>query len=139
MSFDWQGELGSGTSRAQLYALDYALDLFSNFSYYTDAANGDQFEQLDERRVYGGAWDWQGASFDVLGAEQRLMAGLQVRHDDIGQVGLYRTIERQRFATVREDAVRQTSLSAFTSVDDALERDRCAPPLACVPTALLLM
>jgi outer membrane receptor protein involved in Fe transport len=39
--------------------------------------------------------------------------GVQVRHDDIGTVGLYRTVARRPLATVREDAVRQTSVGAF--------------------------
>lgn len=43
-------------SKALLYAIDYDLDLISNFSYFTDPENGDQFEQVDRRRVYGGDW-----------------------------------------------------------------------------------
>jgi outer membrane receptor protein involved in Fe transport len=36
--------------------------------------------------------------------------------DDIGKVALYRTVERSRIGTVREDAVRQASYSAYASV-----------------------
>ena len=35
------------------YALDYQLDLYSNFTYFIDTDNGDQFEQFDERKAYG--------------------------------------------------------------------------------------
>ena len=34
--------------------MDYGLDLFSNFTYWlNDPVNGDQFEQVDRRRVFG--------------------------------------------------------------------------------------
>jgi outer membrane receptor protein involved in Fe transport len=42
--------------------------------------------------------------------------GLQVRHDDIERVGLYRAIERERIATIREDAVAHTSYSLSGSL-----------------------
>jgi hypothetical protein len=40
---------------AHFYAIDYDLDLFSNFTYFLDdPVNGDQFEQVDKRTVLGG-------------------------------------------------------------------------------------
>ena len=37
------------------YAIDSGLDLFSNFTYLlNDPVNGDQFEQIDDRQVFGG-------------------------------------------------------------------------------------
>jgi outer membrane receptor protein involved in Fe transport len=116
LSADWSLPLGSGESTALIYALDYDLDLFSNFSYRTDPENGDQFEQVDQRRVYGGHWSWQ-APLKGFGKEQKLATGVQLRHDDIDEVGLYRTIARERFETIREDAVRQTSYGVFGSLE----------------------
>jgi outer membrane receptor protein involved in Fe transport len=116
LSADWTGTLGRGRSKALLYALDYDLDLISNFSYFTDPEHGDQFQQIDQRRVYGGDWSWR-SSFAWLGFDQELATGLQARHDDIGKVGLYRTIAGERFETVREDSVRQTSYGLYGSVD----------------------
>ena len=116
LSADWSGALGHGQSKALLYALDYDLDLISNFSYFTDPEHGDQFQQIDRRRVYGGDWSWR-TSFEGLGRQQELATGVQVRHDDIDKVGLYRTVARERFDTVREDAVRQTSYGVYGSVD----------------------
>ncbi len=113
---DWDRALGAGRSSLMVYALDYELDLISNFSYYTDPVNGDQFEQVDRRRVYGGDWSWS-VPFEALGRQQDFLTGLQVRHDDIDAVGLYRTVARERFETIREDAVRQTSYSAYGSID----------------------
>lgn len=116
LSGNWSGWLGSGRSTALLYALDYDLDLISNFSYFTDPDNGDQFQQIDQRRTYGGEWSWQ-TSFDGLARPHDIATGVQVRHDDIGKVGLYRTIARERFDTIREDAVRQTSYGVHGSAD----------------------
>lgn len=116
LSGDWSGSLGSGRSTALLYALDYDLDLYSNFSYFTDPDNGDQFQQIDQRRIYGGEGSWQ-TSFDWFGRAQDFATGVQVRHDDIGKVGLYRTIARERFDTIREDAVRQTSYGIYGSAN----------------------
>lgn len=39
--------------------------------------------------------------------------GAEIRYDDIGQVGLYRTLERERLSTVREDTVDQHSIGIF--------------------------
>ena len=51
LAADWYEQLGAGRLHAHAYAIDYRLDLFSNFTYAVDAENGDQFEQFDDRRV----------------------------------------------------------------------------------------
>jgi outer membrane receptor protein involved in Fe transport len=116
LAADWTAALGGGQSKSMVYAVDYDLDLISNFSYFTDPDHGDQFQQVDQRRIYGGAWSWN-RDFDWLGRSQTFATGLQVRHDDIDKVGLYRTIARERFDTTREDAVRQTSYGVYGSLD----------------------
>jgi outer membrane receptor protein involved in Fe transport len=115
VAVDWSAAFGEWQTTALLYGVDYSLDLISNFSYFIDTENGDQFQQVDDRRVYGGDGSLK-RTFVALGAQQELTTGVQVRHDDIEQVGLYRTIARERFATVREDAVRQTSYSLYAGV-----------------------
>jgi hypothetical protein len=105
--------LWGGRSMLLAYAIDYDLDLFSNFSYDTDALHGDQFEQLDRRRIYGGEWSQR---FATRG-RNALTVGVQARYDDIAAVGLYRTQQRIRWGTIREDAVRQGSVGAYASVD----------------------
>jgi hypothetical protein len=106
--------LGNGRVEAQAYAVDYALDLFSNFTYALDPARGDQFEQYEERRYYGGPLQYRGP-VERLGRPGSLLLGLEVRYDDINPVALYRTEARRRHATVREDDVRQLSYSAYAS------------------------
>ena len=112
LSFEWQRAGARTSTRAQVYGIGYGLNLYSNFTYFLDdPVRGDQFEQEDRRRVAGGQlghqWLTRAAGFDL---ENRV--GLQVRHDDIGALGLHHTQARRRLDSVREDAVRQTSASA---------------------------
>ncbi|MBB6095325.1 outer membrane receptor protein involved in Fe transport [Povalibacter uvarum] len=116
LSVDWDGAVAGGTLSALAYAVDYRLNLFSNFSYFIDQENGDQFEQFDDRRIYGTDIAWRNG-FELAGRPQELLLGVQVRSDDIDKVGLYRTIARERFQTIREDSVTQTSYSAYASID----------------------
>jgi hypothetical protein len=113
LSSDVQQASGTTATRANAYVVNYALNLFSNFTYFLDdPENGDQFEQEDRRNILGGrvthrrltAWGGRAAE-NVVGA--------QVRHDRIGSVGLYRTRARQRLETTRHDRVNQTSLGLF--------------------------
>ena len=96
------------------YAIQSELDLWSNFTYFlNDPINGDQFEQVDERWIYGGElsrhWHQQWGEFAV-----EHVVGGQLRYDDIGEVGLYNTQQRQRLSTVRQDAVQQGSAALFS-------------------------
>jgi outer membrane receptor protein involved in Fe transport len=112
-SVEWQRTRNNASTKVTAFGLAYDLNLFSNFTYFLDdPEHGDQFRQADHRFVTGGKVThrrlgrWKGRPVQqVLGA--------QVRHDDIGNVGLYHTIRRQPLETVREDAVRQTSAAVF--------------------------
>lgn len=98
------------------YAIDYYLDLYSNFTYAIDQENGDQFEQYDDRQVYGGRAVYDRvASF--TGLEGVLRVGAEVRQDEIDPVALYLTTERQRTGTIRKDDVSQGQYSGFLSHD----------------------
>lgn len=106
--------LGPGRIEASLYDIDYRLDLFSNFTYATDAVNGDQFEQFDDRNVLGTDLKYTQA-LDLFSRQGQFSSGIQIRHDDISPVGLYRARDRERLSTVRQDEVQQTSYSAYLS------------------------
>jgi len=107
--------LGNGRLDFSAYGIDYGLQLFSNFTYALNAVEGDQFEQSDDRRVLGGALTWA-QPLAIGGLESRWRAGLELRHDDIDPVGLHLTQERQRYATIREDRVRQTMTGLWTAL-----------------------
>jgi outer membrane receptor protein involved in Fe transport len=112
-SVDWQRTRNNASTKVAAFGLAYELNLFSNFTYYLDdPVNGDQFRQADHRFVTGGRvthrrlGQWGSRPVQNVG-------GVHVRHDDIGNVGLYRTVARRPLETIREDAVRQTSVGAF--------------------------
>jgi len=104
LSFDLAKPIGAWDLTTLVYALDYGLDLFSNFTYALDAENGDQIEQFDDRNAYGlHAEIARDTRYGSIAG--RLKFGIESRYEDIGGVGLYLTRARQRIATVREDAV----------------------------------
>ena len=103
----------TSTTKVVGFGMDYGLDLFSNFTYFlNDPVNGDQFEQVDERRVFGVRGSHRRRS-RWLGRPFEHNIGLQVRHDRIGPLGLFATRERQRLSTTREDRVLQTSAGIY--------------------------
>ncbi len=115
LAADWYEQLGEGRLHANAYAIDYRLDLFSNFTYAVDTENGDQFEQFDDRRVYGGQLSWT-RPIELMGLSHELDLGVELRRDDIDTVGLYKTVARARIDTTREDEVTQSSYSAYSSL-----------------------
>jgi TonB dependent receptor/Carboxypeptidase regulatory-like domain/TonB-dependent Receptor Plug Domain len=113
LSFDWQRSDARQAWHATAYAANYSLDLFSNFTYFLeDPDNGDQFEQRDRRTLFGGRVSFRRRT-NLLGRRAEHTVGVQLRHDDIGAVGLYKTRARTRLSTVRDDAVAQTSAGMY--------------------------
>lgn len=115
LSGEWSEKEDKRWTRANAYVIDYGLNLWSNFTFCTLGCNpgpGDQFEQADRRKVYGlnatRTWygDWAGKAVDFT-------LGMQSRYDDIGNVGLYATTARQRWGMVRQDKVKEGSLSLY--------------------------
>ena len=108
------GQLGTGAWRAQSYLLDYHLDLFSNFTYFTDPVQGDQFEQSDSRHVYGVTLGYS-VPVVLFKEEGTLRSGVQIREDDIGPVGLYDTAGRIRWKTVSVAEARITNAAVYAT------------------------
>ncbi|MBP6382971.1 MAG: TonB-dependent receptor [Pseudomonadales bacterium] len=99
--------------RASAYAVRYDLDLWSNFTYLLDdPIDGDQFQQVDQRWIYGGDAVLQLDSA-LAGHEMQNRIGVELRYDDIDEVGLYRTQARRRIGAVRDDAVEQLSTGVY--------------------------
>lgn len=95
-----------------IYVQRYSLNLWSNFTYFLDdPVNGDQFEQAEDRWVYGGS---ASRTWRPIGPDWTFRAGLETRYDDIGKIGLYRTKARQILSTDRQDKVREWSGAAWT-------------------------
>ena len=108
--YSLSGEVHSGTATSltsvSVFAIHYDFDLISNFTYFLDdPENGDQFEQVDERWIYGLAFNhrWSG-HLGTVHADTAV--GLSLRYDDISN-GLYRTTDLVRTFTTRQDEVGQ--------------------------------
>lgn len=117
VSFDWVHEGNRSTTKTNLYAGYYDLDLFSNFTYFMDhPVQGDQFEQQDRRWFVGGQvtndWHW-----DAWGQEQRVTLGAQMRTDFINGLGLYNTTQRQRWNTVSQNDIIQDTWGLYAEAE----------------------
>ena len=116
---DWQhgSRSGDASTRVTAYGIGYDLDLFSDFTYFlNDPVHGDQIEQADHRVVSG-----------VKVTHRRLARwkdrsvqntfGVQLRNDDIANVGLYHTDARVRLDTASQAAVLETTVGAYAQND----------------------
>lgn len=109
LSAEWHQNLW----QASVYAIHYKLNLFSNFTYFLDdPVNGDQFEQADNRNVFGGNIQ-KAFHFKIAEIDSDHTIGTETRFDDINNIGLYHTAARQRLSTTREDEVKQASIGLW--------------------------
>ena len=124
LSFATQRRVDDGEFRFNAYAIRSKLNLFSNFTYFLEhpidlgpvadpsGINGDQFEQAEQRMVFGLAasrtWNGKLGGFDSSNT-----LGLQVRHDRLDPVGLYATEAQRRVAVTQESVARETSVAAY--------------------------
>jgi len=125
----WQ-QAGMGVrSQVSAYAVHYRFDLFSNFSYYTRGCDTDplppqcdsgpaldQFEQVDRRRFFGVNAQQQ-RDFKLGEREGLLTYGVDLRRDNIAEVGLFDTFQRQRLFTVRSDKAALTAAGLWTQAE----------------------
>lgn len=111
---DWQhGSGGNASTRITAYASAYDLHLFSNFTYFLeDPIHGDQIEQADHRYVTG-AKATHRRTMKWAGRSVQNTFGVQVRNDDITNIGLYHTEARVRLDTRSQAAVMETSGGLF--------------------------
>ena len=110
LSGGYRWDTGAGTFQADVYAVRYRLNLFSNFTYFLDdPVNGDQFEQMDDRWMLGtsGSYVWTLNALD-------LTVGWEARHDRIDPIGLYHTASRERLAAVRQDSALDYAMRVFS-------------------------
>lgn len=115
LSGEWNQSDERSSRKLNAWVIDYGLNLFSGPSGFINSAEGDQHEQADHRTIYGAQAEkhWQ-LPDGWSGTE--LIAGAQVRHDRIGTLGLYDTINRVRTNTVRQDKVNQTASALYSEL-----------------------
>ena len=121
LNAEWHHREDDVVTRANVYAIHYSLELFSNFTYFMDfplpgPPVGDQFEQSEDRWVFGGqvARTWENR--EIFGKPGEVTLGLQTRHDVIDGIGLYRTQARNRHTTVREDDIFESSIGLYAEM-----------------------
>lgn len=109
---EWHSSDDESATRFLAFGFYYDLDLFSNFTYFLDnTAFGDQFEQTDRRWTAG--LDASHTLFNNWFDSPVLnIFGLQARNDDIRN-GLFLTDDRDRYGTVRQDDILQTSVGIY--------------------------
>ena len=108
------GRLGAGDWRTEAYLLGYRLDLFSNFTYFTDPVHGDQFEQYDNRQVYGATASYA-LPLAFFAEQGTLHTGVQIRDDHIDPVALYDTTARRRWKAVSVSEARLRSAAVYAA------------------------
>lgn len=113
LSFDYQTALAGGQLQTTAYGIRYYLSLFSDFTYFLDnPVNGDQFNQVDDRRIYGWNGSWHRAD-TLFGVPMTNTLGWDFRQDRLDPVGLYSTAHRERLSSTREDRVRESSIAFY--------------------------
>ena len=113
-TFDWQRSGQEDSTRITAYTQRYGVQLFHNFTYFlNDPANGDQFEQYENRWTTGGKLTHR--RLGHLGERHTENAlGVDVRYDSVGgPLGLYLTRETTRLSTARADEADQVSVGLF--------------------------
>lgn len=111
-SADYWSHGGNWKNTANLYAVYTDLNLYSNFSGYTNGAQGDQILQT-ERRVQTGGQVEHTRYLKLLGFETDNSVGLQFRNDQIMGLGLYKTQARQILDTVSNSNVGVTTVGTY--------------------------
>jgi len=110
-SVNYEGwhDIAGKALQSNVYVIDYGLELFANHTYTTDTVNGDQIRQYDERKIIGGS-----LLFDVLPTDSgEWQLGLDVRHDNVGDVSLSATKKRTTREVLLRHKVEETGLGLF--------------------------
>lgn len=108
---DWHKKGEHSTSKIIFYLNQYHLDLYSNFSYWLNQANGDQIQQKDSR-VYIGFRSEHTLFGTLLNRNFQNTLGLQLREDWVN-VSLNHTQDRNLLKHVRTDQVSILNISPW--------------------------
>ena len=118
-SFEWQRSGSDTSTKVVAYGIGYDLNLFSDFTYFLDdPVHGDQFHQADHRFVTGARLSHRRIGHR-LGREVQNAFGVQLRNDDITNVGLSHTEARQLLETIRQDSVVEASAAGYAQNETA--------------------
>jgi len=103
-----------------LYASSYYMSLINNPTYVlNDSINGDEFEQEDERILLGGSLVNE-VETEIFGLPVTRTIGADLRYDDVSELNLFYTVNRNRIGSLREDEAQQLSLGSFANLQFSL-------------------
>ncbi len=84
-----------GVLRNQVFYSKYKFELYSNFTFFKeDSINGDQIRQKENRNIIGYNGSFQ-KHFFLGKIKTETKAGIQIRYDDVDDIELTRTRERE--------------------------------------------
>lgn len=96
-----------------LYASAYYMSLINDPTYFlNNPVDGDEFEQEDERRLFGGSLRREIES-ELFGLAATHNIGMDLRYDDVNELNLFNTIGRRRVSSIREDEAQEFSVGIF--------------------------
>lgn len=96
-----------------LYASSYYMSLINNPTYFlNNPADGDEFEQEDERLLFGGSLSKRSES-EIFGLPATQTVGIDIRYDDVNELNLFNTIGGRRASSIREDEAEEFSAGLF--------------------------
>lgn len=99
-----------------LYSSSYYMSLINNPTYtLNDSVNGDEFEQEDERLLFGGSLRNE-TETDMFGLPTRRVIGVDIRYDDVGELNLFNTSGTVRTGSIREDEAQELSIGTFVEL-----------------------
>jgi hypothetical protein len=113
LSFSRVRRTDDSQDQISAYLIRYQLDLWSTFTYYLkDPTFGDQMLQHDDRVVYGvkGSRTW---FTSIADAPVTNVVGVQVRVDDIRDVGIFPTFQRQTIGTTQNAGVVESAAALY--------------------------
>ncbi|MFT4672319.1 MAG: outer membrane receptor protein involved in Fe transport [Pseudohongiellaceae bacterium] len=103
-----------------LYASSYYMSLINNPTYIlNDPVNGDEFEQEDERVLFGGSLHNEAHS-ELFGIPVKRTVGIDTRYDDVKELNLFNTAGTRRIGSIREDDVEELSIGIFAEFQFSL-------------------
>ena len=112
-TFNWSETTETGQRKLDLFAMHYQLNLISDFTYFLiNPIRGDQFEQTDQRNVFGGRYE-QSFLGNFLNFPVENKIGFSVRDDEISGDSLFLTENRVRYTTISNAKVQETTTAVY--------------------------
>ena len=108
---EWHHLSEQSSTDVTVYLVNYALDLYSNFTYFVDPINGDQIQQT-ETRFLGGT-SAKHTEFTQIGSiPSDHTVGVQYRQDRVDE-DLNHTTARVNTSQVRSDSIHQQNIALW--------------------------